>query len=114
MPTSYDLPNSQQTDCNVSYSTNAIVASNACTINANRSVTMTASTLGIVQQCQILSATSFNAVDGKDGFLLPPNITGTEKFSVSIYDVGSAESTLQTVSPRPYPLLPISVDATVR
>lgn len=114
MPTSYDLPNSQKTDCNVSYTTNSIVASNNCTINSNRSVSMKAAPSGIPQQCQVLSVTSFNAVDGKDGFLLPPNITGTEEFSVGIYDQGNAEETLQIVSPRPYPLLPISVDATVR
>lgn len=66
------------------------------------------------QQCQIISTTSIDSIDNRNGFLLPPNITGTEKFSVSIFDTLSTESTQEVVSPKPYPLLPISVDSTVR
>jgi hypothetical protein len=89
MPTSYDLPNSQQTDCNVSYTTNSIIPSSNCTINSNRSVTVSAGPSGIPQYCQIISATSVNALNSNNGFLLPPNITGTEQFSVAIFDQNS-------------------------
>lgn len=75
MPITYDLPNGQKTDCNVSYDIKNRYQPVECVINFNRSVTVSAPTTGISQQCQIISATSTNAIDNRNGFLLPPNIT---------------------------------------